>query len=40
MGKPAWSTEQKSIVQALINLGNDDFYIEVKTGVSQPTLWR
>jgi hypothetical protein len=26
MGKPTWSTEQKSIVQALINLSNDDFY--------------
>ena len=40
MGKPAWSTEQKSIVQALIDLGNDDFYIEVKTRVPQPTLQR
>ena len=26
MGKPAWLTKQKSIVQALIDLGNDDFY--------------
>jgi len=33
MGKPTWSTEQKSIIQALIDLGNDDFYIEVKTRV-------
>ena len=33
MGKPAWLIEQKSIVQALIDLGNDDFYIEVKTSV-------
>jgi len=40
MGKPAWSTEQKSIVQALIDLGNDDFYIEVKTRVPRPTLRR
>ena len=40
MGKPAWSIEQKSIVQAPIDFGNDDFYIEVKTGVPRPTLRR
>ena len=33
MGNPAWLTEQKSIIQALINLGCDNFYIEVKTRV-------
>jgi hypothetical protein len=33
IGKPAWSIKQKLIIQALINLSNDDFYIEVKTGV-------
>lgn len=33
MGKPTWLTKQKLIVQALINLSNDDFYIEVKTRV-------
>jgi hypothetical protein len=38
MGKPAWSTEQKLIVQALINLGCDNFYIEVKTRVPYSTL--
>ena len=38
MGKPAWSTEQKSIVQALIDLGCDNFYIEVKTRVPYSTL--
>jgi hypothetical protein len=40
MGKPAWSTEQKSIVQALIDLGCDNFYIEVKTRVPYSTLQR
>ena len=42
MGKPAWSTEQKTIVQALIDLGFDDFHIEVKTRVPRSTLrrWR
>ena len=33
IGKPTWLIKQKSIIQALINLSNNDFYIEVKTGV-------
>ncbi len=33
MGNPAWSTEQKLIVEALIDLGCDVFYIKVKTRV-------
>ena len=40
MGNPAWSIEQKSIVQALIDTGRDDFYIEDKTGVPRSTLRR
>jgi len=31
MGKPAWLTKQKLIVQALINLNYDNIYIEIKT---------
>ena len=39
MGKPAWLTEQKLIIQALIDFGCNDFYIEIKTHILWSTLW-